>query len=344
MNIPNTKRWLKEFVFEQKCLPWRVRVGALKIMGGLFYGKELCNFQRIDFSNGQKFQDYINFWETTKLFRDYSLSESAILELRGYFGYEREEVLYLLERSQKLLAEEWNKYFANYRKLSEETINKFYNTTQMEIFELMYWHYFKIKDGPLQYTFALDIAQRYGFKNYLDYGSGIGTGGILFALNNFNVSLADVSSTNLEFCKYRFYKRNLKAQLIHLLTSQKQLKGKEYEIITCFDVLEHVMDPLYVLNILKNVLRDNGILIINMPFFNDDKRPMHIVKDCLIRNKIRSIGYSFDWHLMVEARRNIRRPLFVLKKKNRNLFMNKLCFLCDNMFLSLKLSSLNYVT
>lgn len=272
--------------------------------------------------------EYSKTWELIKLDKTRSFEDNAILEIKDYFGYADENIKEIMASSEKLLAAEWNKHFLN-KKLEESSIVNFYDKTKLEIFELMNWHYFSFKNGPLQYVFALDVGQRNDYINYLDYGSGIGSGGILFALRNFKVTLADISSANLEFCKYRFRKRSLEVNLIDL--KKNKPKKREYDIITCFDVLEHAWNPIEILKILRDALKDSGILIINTPFKKDRKKPMHIATNKKIANNIRSTGFSHDWNLVIECERNIKRQVFVLKKQNRNFVLNKMFFIYDNM-------------
>lgn len=277
--------------------------------------------------------EYSKTWELIKLDKTRSFEDNAILEIKDYFGYADENIKEIMASSEKLLAAEWNKHFLN-KKLEESSIVNFYDKTKLEIFELMNWHYFSFKNGPLQYVFALDVGQRNDYMNYLDYGSGIGTGGILFALKNFKVTLADISTANLNFCKYRFKKRGIEAEFIDI--KQTELKKQGFDIITCFDVLEHTINPIKVLSTLRGLLNDSGILIINTPFKNDIDRPMHIVTSQKILNYIRAVGFSYDWNLTFESKLSIGRQVLVLKKINRNLVLRGVFLFYDNLPLYLK--------
>lgn len=291
--------------------------------------------------NNPALEEYRRQWELTKLDKKLSLEDSAVSELQEYFGYKKEEIAYRFAVSEKALRDEWNNLFKN-QPIEEKSVIEFYDKTHNEIFELMHWHYCRILDGPLQYVFALNIAQRKGYQHYMDFGSGIGTGGILFALNNFKVTLADISSTNLDFCKYRFRKRGINSKFIRLTSHEDNIESNKYDMITCFDVLEHAYNPLAILKKLKNALTDDGLLIINTPFAKDENRPMHIVNDIAIINRIRSLGFSYDWDLIKECRKKIDRPVFILERKNRNFLLNTLYFIYDSMPLSLK-RKLSYI-
>jgi len=272
-------------------------------------------------------QKYEGMWSSVKIRKDLSFRESAIVELKEYFSFSTEKTEYLLLNSEKLLAEEWIDYF-NKNTFSEKSVIGFYDKTSLEIFELMNWHYLKFLNGPLQYAFAMEVAKQRKLVDYLDYGSGAGTGGLFFALNNFNVALADISKTNLDFCKYRFKKRNLSFELIDLKNNIP--KANSYDVITCFDVLEHSLEPIKVLRTLCDSLKENGMLILTMPFGKDKDRPMHIVTNPRISCNIRSIGFAYDQRLIRICREEIKRNVFFLYKKKRGFFEKKIYFIYDN--------------
>jgi len=271
---------------------------------------------------------YKKIWESIKLNKGYSFIDSAINELGEYFNLSKDEAMFFLLKSDKTIVNEWNKYFLNH-KLNNNSIIDFYNSTQSEIFVLMNWHYINFLNGPLQYAFAFDIAKRYNHDTFLDYGSGVATGALLFAKNKFKVTLADVSSANLNFSKFRFKKRGLNADFVDLKT--ESMLGREYDIITCFDVLEHSYTPLSILINLRKILKNNGHLIINTPFGKDVKRPMHVVTDKKIVCRIRSNGFSFVKNLIKECKEGIGRDIIVLKKTSRSHFLNECCFLEDTL-------------
>jgi len=308
------KQYLKEFIFEQKCVPWRIH----QICRALTH-KYIPIKQRYLFSifitriTNLKKREYIKIWHKAICHnKNLSIFNNAIIELQEYFGLQKEQIEHLLLNSEIMLKDEWVNFFLK-NDFEESNIIRFYDSTQQEIFELMCWHYIKFLDGPLQYVFALKIALNNKFTTYLDYGSGIGTGGILFAQNNFSVTLADISTTNLDFCRYRFKKRNLKAEFIDL--KNQYLQDKRFDIITCFDVLEHTCEPIKIIISLVNALNDNGLLLLNIPISEDRNRPMHIVKDKKIIEKIDSIGLYYNRLLMQMCKDDIGRDILFLSKQ-----------------------------
>ena len=91
----------------------------------------------------------------------------------------------------------------------------------------MWWHTLNEDDTPLAYVTALKFAASHGAKAVLDFGSGVGSGGILYARNGFDVTLADISSVMLEFCAWRFKARGLAARFIDLKT--QRLPSQSYD-------------------------------------------------------------------------------------------------------------------
>lgn len=256
------------------------------------------------------------------------LEDSAVKELSEYLLIPQEKIKDILPKAENLLAEEWRNM--NINEANEVSIKSFYNNTQLEIFELMNWHVNKLNTGPLNYVCAMEIAKELEIKEYLDYGSGIGSGAILFAKNGFNVACADISEPLAKFIKYRFDKRNLRVNFIDLRISA--LSKNTYDMITCFDVLEHVFNPGALLKQLRNALRENGILIVNNLFYEKDKnKPMHI-SEVNLDTRIRYLGFN-NCKFSERFKKSCSNPVFVLKKVRRILFINYLFYIYDYLYL-----------
>ena len=87
------------------------------------------------------------------------------------------------------------------------SIERFYDESRTTMYELMWWHSLRDDASPLAYVTALHLAQQRGCRRYLDFGAGVGSGGILFARHGFDVTLADISSTLLQFTSWRLGRR-----------------------------------------------------------------------------------------------------------------------------------------
>ena len=138
--------------------------------------------------------------------------------------------------------EEWTRTVENPRDAA--SLARFYNQSDTELFELLEWH----AADPIHYrTLVLrDFALRRPGRTYLDYGSGIGSDAIVFGEAGFTVTLADISDILLAFATYRCKRRGLAVQTIDL--KKPDLPANTFDVVLCFDVLEHIPEPLPVVH------------------------------------------------------------------------------------------------
>jgi 2-polyprenyl-3-methyl-5-hydroxy-6-metoxy-1,4-benzoquinol methylase len=123
----------------------------------------------------------------------------------------------------------------------------------------------------------LHLARQHGAQRYLDFGAGVGSGGILFARHGFTVTLADISSTLLGFSQWRLGRRQLPASYIDLKVSQ--LPHNAFDFVTAMDVFEHLVDPVETVEHLWHALKPGGFLYARISAEADEDRPQHIVQD-----------------------------------------------------------------
>jgi len=102
----------------------------------------------------------------------------------------------------------------------------------------------------------LTIFKELGYKNYL----GI-----------------DISSSCVNFCK----SLNLKVELVNDVITFLEDKPNLYELITLLDVLEHINkeDVIKTLIAIRSSLKENGILIIQVPNLNSPEGFLHMFND-----------------------------------------------------------------
>ena len=157
------------------------------------------------------------------------------------------------------------------------SIEQFYDASQTTIYELMWWHTLGDDLSPLAYVTALRFAQQQGCQHYLDFGAGVGAGGILFSRHGLQATLADISSTLLGFSQWRLETRQLPATYIDLKT--QGLPRQAYDLVTAMDVFEHLVDPLQTVEQLWDALKPGGFLYARISAESDADRPQHIVQD-----------------------------------------------------------------
>mgnify|MGYP006424649451 CR=1 FL=1 len=228
-------------------------------------------------------------WEQSLLLPGYDyLLDSKLSEIEEYLSISRINALERCIHAAKDNANEWRKYNPK----TTEEINEFYKQSNIYIFDLMWWHSITMGLSPLRRINFLEFAIDQKITKYLDYGCGIGSTGILFAKHGFDVTLADIGFYVLNFAKWRFQKRNLDLQTIHLPCS---LPKEKYELISSFDVLEHVKNLREIVYDIYTALMPGGYFIFNFggEEEEEEKYPQHINHDVhMILEVMYKVGFK----------------------------------------------------
>ena len=203
------------------------------------------------------------------------LQQSLLIELGCYMNCENlTEIERRCRRAVDNLATEWRDKVDPTDRMS---IENFYNETEEEIYELMWWHTLSDDLSPLSYVTALKFAQRESCRSCLDFGSGVGSGSLLFVRNGLKVGLGDISSPLLEFSQWHFQLRRLPAAIFDL--KKTDLPSHSFDMVTAMDVLEHLADPVEAVEKLSSVLRPGGFLFGRFSAEPNEDRPLHVVQD-----------------------------------------------------------------
>lgn len=102
------------------------------------------------------------------------------------------------------------------------------------------------------------VFKTYGKRKILDFGCG--TGYNMLALQRFGqVEGVDISGYSRLFCE----KRGLEVRLLDICREDNNVSKllDRYDLITAFDVLEHIDDDLKVISKLGGMLKEGGVLI-----------------------------------------------------------------------------------
>src|SRR6185503_20970800 len=114
---------------------------------------------------------------------------------------------------------------------------------------------------PLNYARAALLARERGIRRVLDFGCGIGSGALCLATVGCEVHAADIAKELLRFVQHRFSLRRRSVRLIDL--NEERPSPGRYDMITGFDVLEHIPDQRGKLRELASYLCDGGYLLAN---------------------------------------------------------------------------------
>jgi 2-polyprenyl-3-methyl-5-hydroxy-6-metoxy-1,4-benzoquinol methylase len=203
------------------------------------------------------------------------LEKSLLAELGRYVACDDQEALRArCRRAVDDLRHEWGEGVDRDRR---ESVERFYDASDTPLYELTLWHTLIDDLSPLAYVVALHYAQRHHCTSYLDFGSGVGSGVILFARHGLAVTAADISGPLLGFCRWRMAQRGLPGTYVDVKTTR--LPSEAFDMITAMDVFEHLVDPIDTVEELWRALRPGGFLFGRFGTESDDNHPMHIVED-----------------------------------------------------------------
>ena len=203
------------------------------------------------------------------------LKQSILAELGQYVGCaDAAEVERRCVQAHKAVAREWQ---AIVNPDDSATVADFYNRSKAELYGLAWWHTLVEDSTPLAYVLALEFAQQHGCRQYADYGSGVGSSGVLFARAGFEVTLADIASPLLRFCGWRMAQRGLPVWCIDLKTDR--LPARKFDFVTAMDVFEHLTDPVGAAEHVCAALKPGGFLFGRLAVEAGDHRPGHVVDD-----------------------------------------------------------------
>jgi 2-polyprenyl-3-methyl-5-hydroxy-6-metoxy-1,4-benzoquinol methylase len=119
-------------------------------------------------------------------------------------------------------------------------------------------------------VFSNEIAAIPAGSNALDFGAGSLRESFDLANRGFNVTSIDLDGELLAGYKsdYAWPDNGTTLDLVtsdYLIDGLTKLDGRQFDLVTCFDVLEHVEDPVAVLRELRKRMTDSGKIFITVP-------------------------------------------------------------------------------
>ena len=228
------------------------------------------------------------------------LRASLVRELAEYLGRPEEEVLERCREGAGELAGAWRAAAPR----GAEGVSGFYRQTDGYLYDLTWWHALADDESALVGVEALELALGYRARTVLDFGSGIGSLGLLMAHHGLDVALAEINPALNDYARWRFDRRGLSARFLD--AGREALPEAAFDFISAVDVLEHVPDPRSVLLALAAALRPGGALFIHLPTEADHSRPMHLWHDP--ETVLRHLGQAGLWPARIEG------PVLVLRR------------------------------
>src|SRR5260370_11654342 len=181
-------------------------------------------------------QDYSQLWENALRWRSSTnLEDSALQELGEYF--EGQDPAEIRKRCQGALDEFKNQWEQAVVPGERQSIREFYDQNQSYVYELIWWHTLCYDSSPLAYVSALHFAKGHDCSTYLDFGTGVSSGGLIFARHGMEASIADISSPLLRFSTWRFGQRGLPVRAYDL--KREMLADSHDDLTTAIDAFVH---------------------------------------------------------------------------------------------------------
>lgn len=209
----------------------------------------------------------------TELARDKRDRDELITDLAEFDKITEEEVTKILKNNNALRTAQFDEIVKD--KNNSEQIDKYYRENTYEIYDHFNWHI----NGRRNFDKKLiaDIKAKYPDKSteILDFGCGGGEVAYQLALEGYQVSVIEKNIKANDFISFRFAKHRKKIKKIPLPLHPQFTN--QYDVILCFDVLEHVPDKDFenIINQIKSLRKPDGQVFATVSFGAEEAHKSH---------------------------------------------------------------------
>ena len=206
-------------------------------------------------------------------FKPIYLTDEDVEEIATFFQIDKN---FCRDRIWNYDSSEMSAMWENANPQTYEEIREFYRRTELYVWDLTQWHASTHRESYNKIVArVMKLCPPTTHPRVLDFGGGIGTEVISFAKHGYSVVFADVPGITAEFAKHRLRHRGLKAKFLAIDNDHPNLLDK-FDIIICFDVLEHLPNPEDILCLFHQHLTRDGVAAIKAEFNDPGGYPFHL--------------------------------------------------------------------
>ncbi|MFQ5828944.1 MAG: class I SAM-dependent methyltransferase [Candidatus Methylomirabilia bacterium] len=142
---------------------------------------------------------------------------------------------------------------------------QFYANSRQFFQDLMGAH-LRLRHLPTRTAVLVALARRVDARSFADWGAGVGRDCIAMARSGLLVTHVDVLGEGTVLAGWRYSQRGLAVAIADALNPT----GDRFDIISNFDCMEHLEDPIAVLGQIVSRLNPAGLLVLAVDFYNFD--------------------------------------------------------------------------
>ena len=197
--------------------------------------------------------------------------EELIEDLADFEKVDKSEIRRRFSERHQLRAEEMKKYDFTDSKSTDE----YYRNNNYEIYDHFNWHLEGRRSFDKKMVEEIKTFNPSKSTEIIDYGCGGGQLAYMLAQEKYQVTIVEKNKKELDFISYRFKKHNLRVKIVPF-PIHKNFKNK-YDIVLCFDVLEHIPDKEFesTINRIKSLKKSDGKVFATVSFGAQDAHPSH---------------------------------------------------------------------
>ena len=170
-----------------------------------------------------------------------------------------------------------------------KSICKFYRETDVYIEGLA----IPSEDDLERIRICIKITELFNKKSILDFGSGMGHMCEAFAQKGYKVYGVDLPSKHRTASEKRLKSKDLKVTFLSPELMVERIR--DIDVVTCFDVFEHLENPIYWILQIFEVIAPEGILFFYADTHNFDDPshfPEHYIYEPILPQLFQNIGFN----------------------------------------------------